>query len=75
MKKNLSNSARKYIRTQKSLIRRQFSDIKKQEELISNLYNKSTDVPAVKEVKKEEAPKPKKEKPKKEHKKDKVEKK
>lgn len=34
----MSKSIRKFIRTQKSLIRRQFLDVKKQEELIKQLY-------------------------------------
>ena len=38
--RNLSNSSKKHIRLQKSLIRRNFSDAKKQEELIVDLYKK-----------------------------------
>jgi len=35
-----SNSIRKFIRRQKAQIRRQFLDVKKQEELIKEIYNK-----------------------------------
>lgn len=38
--KKFSNSIRKFIRTQKAQIRRQFWDVKKQEELIKEMYNK-----------------------------------
>jgi hypothetical protein len=36
----LPKSIRKFIRTQKAQIRRQFWDVKKQEELIKEMYNK-----------------------------------
>ena len=38
--KRKPKSVRKFIRTQKAQIRRQFSDAKKREELIKELYNK-----------------------------------
>ena len=44
--KKFSNSVRKFIRTQKAQIRRQFWDIRKQEELIKEMYSKLK--PAVK---------------------------
>ena len=40
MKKRLPKSARKHIRKEKARIRRQFFDIKEQEELIKKLYQK-----------------------------------
>lgn len=39
-KKKLPKSLRKYIRIEKARIRREFSDPKKQEELINELYQK-----------------------------------
>ncbi|MGA2418086.1 MAG: hypothetical protein ABSF55_02515 [Candidatus Staskawiczbacteria bacterium] len=36
----MSKSVKKFIRRQKALIRRQFLDIKKQEEMIKEMYNK-----------------------------------
>ena len=36
----MSKSIRKFIRKQKAQIRRQFWDVKKQEELIKEMYNK-----------------------------------
>jgi hypothetical protein len=39
-RKKLPNSIRKFIRVQKAQIRRQFWDVKKQEELIKEMYNK-----------------------------------
>jgi hypothetical protein len=39
-RKRLPKSVRKFIRMQKAQIRRQFLDVKKQEELIKELYNK-----------------------------------
>ncbi len=52
---NLKSSDRKYIRTEKSRIRRQFLDVAKQNELISELYKKMVGakavVPVVKEAK------------------------
>lgn len=76
--KNLSKSSKKHIRLQKSLIRRNFSDTKKQEELIADLYKKYSGDIIDKEVKKEESPKPKKEvkkdKPEKKSKKNEVQK-
>jgi len=38
--KRKPKSVRKFIRTQKAQIRRQFFDVKKQEELIKEMYNK-----------------------------------
>ena len=38
--KQLKNSDRKFIRTEKARIRRQFLDFKKQEEMISELYSR-----------------------------------
>ena len=38
MKRKLPRSLRKFIRTEKARIRREFSDIQKREELISELY-------------------------------------
>lgn len=38
MKSKLPKSVKKYIRREKARIRRQFFDIKKQEELIKKLY-------------------------------------
>jgi hypothetical protein len=35
-----TKSIRKFIRTQKAQIRRQFLDVKKQEEMIKEMYNK-----------------------------------
>jgi hypothetical protein len=40
MIKKYSNSVRKFIRLEKARIRRQFFDVKKQEELIKEVYNK-----------------------------------
>ena len=42
--KKLPKSVRKFIRTQKAQIRRQFLDVKKQEELIKEMYNKINSV-------------------------------
>jgi hypothetical protein len=39
-----SKSTKKFIRTQKAQIRRQFWDVKKQEELIKEMYNKINQV-------------------------------
>ena len=59
--KKLKKSDRKFIRTEKSRIRREFLGFKKQEELISELYkkllgepkiNKDDDVEKNKEIKK-----------------------
>lgn len=36
----IKKSDKKFIRTEKARIRRQFLDVKKQEELIDNLYKK-----------------------------------
>ncbi len=53
---NLKFSDRKHIRTEKARIRRQFSDLVKQKELISELYKKMNAVapekPKAPEVKK-----------------------
>lgn len=38
--KKMSKSVRKFIRTQKAQIRRQFLDLKKQEEMIKEMYSK-----------------------------------
>lgn len=38
--KKYSKSVKKFIRNQKAQIRRQFFDVKKQEELIKEMYNK-----------------------------------
>jgi len=38
--KKFPQSTRKFIRTQKAQIRRQFWDVKKQEELIKEMYSK-----------------------------------
>jgi len=38
--KRMPKSIRKFIRSQKAQIRRQFLDVKKQEELIKEMYNK-----------------------------------
>ncbi len=54
MKKN-SKSLRKHIRREKARIRRDFSDTKKQKELIDELYKKTSKQPAVE--KKEEVKK------------------
>ena len=48
MKEKLPKSLRKYIRMEKARIRREVLDIKKQEELINDLYQK-----ILKDVKKE----------------------
>ncbi len=40
MEKKLSKSVRKYIRREKARIRRQFFDIKEQEESIKQLYQR-----------------------------------
>ncbi|MEK7562451.1 MAG: hypothetical protein AAB509_02110 [Patescibacteria group bacterium] len=58
MKKN-SKSVKKFIRAQKALIRRQFFDVKKQNEMIKGLYSKLLEKPEhlvekIKEVKKED---------------------
>lgn len=54
MYKKLPNSTRKFIRSEKARIRRQFLDYKKQEEEIKNMYNKIFNQPIAKKV---EAPK------------------
>ena len=53
MSKNntIRKSDKKFIRTEKARIRSQFLDVKKQEELINNLYKKFLGVPKAKEVK------------------------
>jgi hypothetical protein len=55
MEITLTHSQRKFVRTQKSLIRNKFSDPKKQEEMITELYKKFTSQPASPEVKQEKA--------------------
>ena len=42
-KKKMPHSIRKYIRKEKARIRRQVLDIKKQKELINDLYKKQND--------------------------------
>jgi hypothetical protein len=42
----MPKSVRKFIRTQKAQIRRQFFDAKKQEELIKEMYNKLNTKPS-----------------------------
>ena len=49
----LKKSDRKYIRTQKASIRRNFLDAKKQEEMISELYARLLGAPKKAEVVKE----------------------
>ena len=68
--KKLPHSVRKFIRTEKTRIRGQFSDVKKQEEMIIQLYDNAwgkeqavkETAPAIKPEAKKEAVKPKKEK-------------
>ena len=58
---NLTKSTRKFIRLEKARIRRQFFDVKKQEELISELYKRflaPTTAAPVKEAAKPVAVKP-----------------
>ena len=50
MYKKLPNSTRKFIRSEKARIRRQFLDYKKQEEAIKDMYNKIFNQPIVKKV-------------------------
>ena len=38
--KELSHSVKRFVRNQKAQIRRQFLDVKKQEEMIKEMYNK-----------------------------------
>jgi hypothetical protein len=61
--KKLPNSVRKFIRTRKAQIRRQFWDIKKQNEEIMAMYKKLSEVAVkatpVPEIKKEVKTKPK----------------
>ena len=47
----MSNSVRKFVRTQKAQIRRQFWDVKKQTEAINEMYAKLASKPAVKTAK------------------------
>lgn len=54
---NLTPSTRKFIRLEKARIRRQFFDVKKQEELISQLYKKFTPAHASQDLEKPVAPK------------------
>ena len=60
MSKNntIRKSDKKFIRTQKARIRRQFSDTKKQEELITELYKKFLPGPKAEGVKEAALPKP-----------------
>ena len=51
-KKRLSKSLRKYIRREKARIRREVLDMKEQERLINELYQKFFKIPLV--IKKEE---------------------
>jgi nucleoside diphosphate kinase len=46
-KSGLPKSARKFIRLEKARIRTQFFDIKKQEEMIGELYKRMTSKPVV----------------------------
>jgi len=48
--KEFSHSVKKSIRTQKAQIRRQFWDVKKQEELIKDLYIKLAPKETIKSV-------------------------
>ncbi|MBI2049906.1 MAG: hypothetical protein HYT35_00400 [Candidatus Staskawiczbacteria bacterium] len=43
--KKLPNSTRKFVRSEKARIRRQFFDYKKQQEAIANMYNKILNPP------------------------------
>lgn len=55
MFKKMPHSTKKFIRSEKARIRRQFFDPKKQQELIKDLYNKiSGKIPESVSVKKEE---------------------
>ena len=65
MFKKLPNSTRKFIRSEKARIRRQFLDYKKQEEAITNMYNKILNQPIVKKIEMPEPIKLKKISPKK----------
>lgn len=57
MSKNntINKSDKKFIRREKARIRTQFLDVKKQNELIDNLYKKFSTTPEIKEVKPEAA--------------------
>jgi len=50
MKKKIPQSIRKYIRKEKSRLRREVFDIKKQEELINQLYKKYLPGPVAKKI-------------------------
>ncbi|OGZ69361.1 MAG: hypothetical protein A3D44_02795 [Candidatus Staskawiczbacteria bacterium RIFCSPHIGHO2_02_FULL_42_22] len=54
MENQLTKSVKKFIRSEKARIRSQFLDVKKQDELIGNLYKKLLDKPVVKKA--DEAP-------------------
>lgn len=49
--KKMPNSTRKFIRTQKAQIRRQFFDVKKQQEQIALLYKKISETSKVEQAK------------------------
>jgi len=51
MKKKLSKSAKKYIRKEKSRIRREVLNSEKKEKLIKNLYEKPSSSPISKKTK------------------------
>mgnify|MGYP001614733695 CR=1 FL=1 len=48
--RKLPNSTRKFIRSEKARIRRQFLDYKTQKEAITNMYNKILNQPIVKKI-------------------------
>lgn len=48
MQKKMNSSTRKFIRVEKARIRRQFLDVKKQQELIKEMYNKLSPVNSAK---------------------------
>ena len=50
MFKKLPNSTRKFIRSEKARIRRQFLSYKQQKEAITNMYNKILNQPIVKKA-------------------------
>ncbi len=52
-KKRLPGSLRKFIRQEKARIRREVLDIKKQEELINELYQKLIKIKSIPNTKKE----------------------
>lgn len=58
MEYNLTKSERRFIRSEKARIRSQFLDVKKQEELITELYKKFLKQPKVAGIKEEAPEKP-----------------